>query len=272
MRYCLKYTNICTKLNKADEISIKYIEDKGLLNFMEKFKSKRIILRVIPNQFQELEVRKIIAIKRTCPEYNFSVAMSSYEPVLGDSLMKAGIPYYEETPCLNWEKFNYLIKEGVSDINISGPLGFEMSKIKRVLDSLDRKVIVRATPNAVANLNPNTNSLIGFYIRPEDVEIYEDFIDVLEFEGLEHQDIFFSIYAEQKAFIGNLNQCIYNFQEQVDNKGLITLFGEKRKDCGRKCLNGGRCRSCFAMADISHSMGDRAREHIMEMLKKEQEK
>jgi hypothetical protein len=147
-----------------------------------------------------------------------------------------------------------------------------MSKVKQILDSLDRKVIIRATPNRVEKIMAQTNSLIGFFIRPEDVEVYEGFIDVLEFEALEHQDTFFSIYAEQKMFIGNLNQCIYNFQEPIDNKGLITLFGERRRDCGRQCLSGGRCHRCYDLADLAKPMGERARDKILETIKKEQEK
>lgn len=272
MKYCLKYTNICTKLNKANEISIKYIEDKGLVDFMEKFKAQRIILRINPAEFSHNEVKKLIAIHKQCPQYNFAVALSYFDATLMPWFLSEGIPFFIAKPCSNWEEFHYLIKQGVSDIDISGPLGFEMSKVKLVLDSLGRKVIVRATPNRVEKIIAQTDSLIGFFIRPEDVDIYEGYIDVLEFEGLEHQDTFFSIYAEQKMFIGNLNQCIYNFNGKVDNKGLVSLFGERRRDCGRQCLSGGRCRRCFTMANISHPMGDRAREHIMEMLKKEQEK
>jgi hypothetical protein len=272
MKYCLKYTNICTKLNKADEISIKYIEDKGLVDFMEKFKAQRIILHIDPANFPQKEVRKLIAIHKQYPQYNFAVALPYFNTTLMSLFLSENIPFFVAKPCSNWEEFHYLLRQRVSDIDISGPLAFEMSKVKQVLDSLDRKVIIRATPNRVEKIMAQTNSLIGFFIRPEDVEVYEGFIDVLEFEGLEHQDTFFSIYAEQKTFIGNLNQCIYGFDEKVDNKGLVSLFGERRRDCGRQCLNGGHCRRCFTMANISHPMGDRAREYIMEILKKEQEK
>ena len=68
MKYCLKYTNICTKLNKADEISIKYIEDKGLVDFMEKFKAQRIILRIDLWNFSPNEIRKLIAIRKQYPD------------------------------------------------------------------------------------------------------------------------------------------------------------------------------------------------------------
>lgn len=272
MKYCLKYTNICTKLHKADEISIKYIEDKGLVDFMKKFSSQRIILRVDTWNFSQNEIRKLVAIRKQYPEYNFTVALSNLDEDIVSVFQKENIPFFEDEPCQDWETFNLLLEVGVSDVDISGPLAFEMSKIKRVLNSFNRKVVIRATPNKAVKFREGTDDLVGFYIRPEDVEVYEDFIDVLEFEGLEHQDTFFSIYAEHKSFIGNLNQCIYNFQKPIDNKGLITLFGERRRDCGRQCLSGGRCNRCYTLADLAKPMGERARDHIMETLRKEQEK
>lgn len=272
MKYCLRYTNICTKLNKADEITIKYIEDKGLVDFLEKFSSKRVNLLINPLHFGEMEVRKLVAIRKTYPQYDFAVAMTDYEPVFGDSLAKANIKFYEAKPCLDWERMDYLLKEGVSDLNLSGPLAFELGNVKRVLNMMGRKVQIRVTPNKVQNIHSETDSLVGFFIRPEDVELYEGYVDVLDFEGLEHQDTFYSIYAEQKMFIGQLNQCIYDFKGQVDNKGLITLFGERRRNCCRECLKGGRCRRCYSLADLAKPMGERAREKIMETLKKEQEK
>lgn len=272
MKYCLKYTNICTKLYKADEISIKYIEDKGLVDFMKKFSSQRIILRVDPADFSHNEVRKLIAIRKQYPEYCFTIGLAYADPTLIPWFQQENIPFYVAAPCKSWEEFHWLMKQGVSDVDISGPLAFEIGNVRRVLNSLGRNVVVRATPNKVANLEHYTDTLVGFFIRPEDVVIYEDGIDVLEFEGLEHQDTFYSIYAEKDMFIGNLNQCIYGFQEQVDNKGLVTLFGERRKNCGRQCLNGGRCRRCYDLASLAKPMGDRARKTIMETIKKEQEK
>ena len=272
MKYCLKYTNICTKLHHADEISIKYIEDKGLVDFMKKFSSQRIILRVDTWNFSQNEVRKLIAIRKQYPEYNFTVALSNLSEDIVPVFQKENIPFFEDEPCQDWETFNLLLKIGVSDIDISGPLAFEMSKVKRVLSSFSRKIVIRATPNRVVKFREGTDDLVGFYIRPEDVEMYENFIDVLEFEGLEHQDTFFAIYAEQKQFLGNLNQCIYGFQKQVDNKGLVSLYGERRRDCGRQCLSGGRCHRCYDLVDLAKPMGDRAREKILDIIKEEQEK
>ena len=264
MKYCLKYTNKSTKLNRADEITIKYIEDKGLVDFMEKFNKQKMNLLIDAKSFSNGEIRKLVAIKKQYPEYKFAIAMKEYDDDCATKLKKVSIPFYVASPCKNWEEFMFLIVHGVSEINISGPLAFEMSKVKRVLNSLNQKVTLRATPNKVENINEYTNTLIGFYIRPEDTELYEDFIDVFEFEGLTFQDTFFSIYAEQKTFIGNLNQCIYDFKEQVDNKGLVSLFGERRRDCGRQCLNGGLCRRCYTLANIAKPAGEKVKGKIVE--------
>lgn len=269
MKYCLRYTNITTKLAKADEITIKYISDKGLIKFIEKYNTQRINLLVDPAQFEDIEIKKLAAIRSTYPDYKFAVALAAFNKELIQKLKASNIPFYIATPCKNWEEFHILIKEGVSDINLSGPLAFELSKVKRVLESLDQKPQIRVTPNKVENLNPNMNSLVGFFIRPEDVVLYEDYIDVLDFEGIDMQDIFFGIYAERKRFIGRLNQCVYGIKEDVDNGGLIQLFGERRINCGRQCLEGGSCNRCFNLAELSVPMGSRFRNHILNVINEE---
>lgn len=272
MEYCLKYTNICTKLNRVKEIQIKYIEDKGLITFLEKHSSQRVNLLINADDFSESEIKKLIAIRKTYPQYDFAVALNRYYPPLLEQLQAADLKYYVAAPCLEWETLHALLSFGVSDVNVSGPLAFELTKVKTALLFADQKVQIRVTPNMIVKTLPETPDLIGFFIRPEDVEVYEGFVDIMEFEGLELQDTFYSIYAENKRFIGNLNQCIYNFKEPVDNKGLIPLFGERRRDCGRQCLQGGRCKRCYSLASLAKPMGERAREKILETVKREQEK
>lgn len=272
MKYCLKYTNLCTKLTKCDEISIKYIEDKGLVDFMEKFKSQRIILCIKPSDFSKNELRKLVAIHNQYPEYNFAVGLNSINLTLMDSLKAADIPFFVRKPCVSWEEFHFLVNYGVSDINISGPLSFELSKVKQVLETLDRKIVIRATPNKVEKVMQQTDSLISFYIRPEDTDVYEGYIDVFEFEGLEHQDVFYSIYAENKSFIGKISQYVYDFEKPVNNKGLISLFGERRRDCGQQCLKGGHCRRCYDMGEIAKNMESCIQEQIAKTIELERER
>jgi hypothetical protein len=137
------------------------------------------------------------------------------------------------------------------------------------LDSLDRKVNIRLTPNLVSSELSQVPRLVQFFIRPDDIDLYAPYADVIEFEGLEYQDNFYNIYAKQKIFYGNLNQVIYNFEEPIDNKSLIPIFTERRISCGRECLRGGRCKRCYTLADISKKISPYVTEKIKENIKKQ---
>lgn len=270
MKYCLRYTNICKNLKNVEEISIRYIEDRGLVDFMEKYSGKRIVLMVDPLKFPDSEIRKLAAIKKVYPHYDFAVAMNVYSPGLMATLQSIDIPYFLATPCHSWEElYELVVKQKVSDVNLSGGLAFELPKVKSFLDSQDRKVNIRITPNIISSEKEDTDKLIQFYIRPDDIDTYAPYIDVLEFEGLEHQDTFYNIYAKQKTFIGKLNQVIYNFSEPIDNIGLTTAFGRRRLDCGRNCLKGGHCHRCYTLANISNKVSPLMKKQIVKNIEEQ---
>jgi hypothetical protein len=273
MKYCLKWNNRCYHLKDADEISIKYIEDKGLLDFLEKYANKRIILRIIAKDFIDSELAKLVAIKRQFPDYQFTVALDEYHPQLIEKMKEKELPFYILQPVKNWEVLNHYVKDlKVSDVDLSGALGFELPKVKRFLEKFGPNIKVRVTPNIITSDSLHCPPLQMFFIRPDDLDQYEPYVDVVEFEGLEHQDTFFNIYAKEKTFVGKLNQVIYNFPLSVDNLGLISSFGERRIGCGRECLYGGRCRRCDNLVDLSQEMGTRARTKIIENIKEKIEK
>ena len=270
MKYCLKWNNRCSHLKDADEISIKYIEDRGLVDFMEKYADKRIIIRLESIDFSDSEIAKLVAIRRQFPNYHFTVGLPQEDYNLALKLNSKDIPFYFLKPVQNWEDFRFYITElGVSDIDLSGALAFELPKVKRYLEKVKANTIIRITPNIIHSQTDNCPPLQHFFIRPDDIDQYEPYVDVIEFEGLEHQDTFYNIYAKEKMFIGKLNQVIYNFPLAIDNMGLIPQFGERRISCGRECLSGGRCNRCSTLANISEVMGPVVREKIKENLQKQ---
>lgn len=267
MKFCLKYSNKCSRLDKADEISIKYNEDLGLLKFLQNHSLQRIILRIESKIFNEdAEIPKLREIRKINPQYRFAAALDQYDKNLVNAFKAADIDFYVAAPCRDWEEFYFLINAGVSDINISGPLGFELSKVKFALLSVGREVQVRATANVVSKLQEFTPSYLGFFIRPEDVSTYEELIDILEFEVVEHQDVYYQFYAEGVPFLGDLSNCIYNLNTAIDNKGLSTLFGERRRNCGRQCLQGRSCRRCQTLFSLAQGIGKEVMEDIIEQV------
>lgn len=269
MKYCLKYTNRTLHLGDADEITIKYIEDKGLVDFLKKYQDKRINLSITADTFSQIEVNKLIAIHTQYPDLDFAVALDKYFKPLMDTFRLNEIKYYLAEPCQDWETFWHLATDcKVSDINLSGALGFELTKAKRCLEKVNPNCQIRVTPNKVQSQTTYIHPLQMFFIRPDDIDLYENYVDIIEFEGLEHQDTFYDLYVNQKTFIGKVSQMIYNFKLPFDNLGLSDRFGERRIDCGRECLYGGRCQRCFTLAQVSEKIGTSVREKIKENLEK----
>lgn len=275
MKFCAKWNNISKCLNEVDEISIEYIEDKGLIDFMEKYAGKRIIIRVMANDFKESEIAKLAAIHNHLPQYDFTVGLNFCNPKVIKLLQEKEVSFYILKPVQDWETLNeYIYNYKVSDVDITGPLGFDLIKVKKVINQAGGVTKIRAIVNVGASQTHYYNPLISFFIRPEDLELYEPYIDVVEFPGgclLEYQDTFFNIYAKEHIFIGKLNQLIYNVPTlNIDNLGLIQYFGDRRISCGRECLKGGRCKRCYTLAKISETIGPEVREKVKENLKEQQ--
>ena len=273
MKYCLQYSNQCKSLKEADEVTIKYIEDKGLVKFLENHKHQRVNLSIAGSTLPQPELRKLIAMKKEYSAYRFAVAFEGnrFDPEVLEQLRENNIPFYCSFRCDNWETFNYYIKLGVSDINVSGALAFELPKVKRVLEKNKANIQIRITPNYCTNTLGWTNHLIGFFVRPEDIDLYAEYVDILDFYGIENQDTFYNMYAKTKRFLGNLNTCIYNLDMDIDNKAMTSLFGDRRRACGRECLSGGRCHRCYDLYKLQEIYREKAQEKIIETLKQAQE-
>lgn len=260
MKFCLKYSNFCGRLPQADEISILYIEDKGLLDFLEKFNDKRINLRVDSKDFSDIEINKLKAIKNTYPSYDFSVAINCYDEEFANKLIKNNLPFYFDYPICSWEELNVIIKNmKVTDIIIGGQLGFELPTTVNFIRKYNPDIHIRAIANLSTDINEFIDGLIGFYIRPEDLDIYSQYIDVIEFIGLSKQDLFFDIY-KSGLYIGSLGQIIHGIDLIVDNTAVPPILAERRVNCERKCLRGYRCNLCNNFANVSIDLGKKIKE------------
>ena len=94
-------------------------------------------------------------------------------------------------------------------IILAAPLCFDLKKVKA-----KTQIPIRLCPNLAFDAYiPRANGICGSWIRPEDVEIYEEWVDTLEFitDDLSKESTLFHIYAENKVWPGNLNLLLTNF-------------------------------------------------------------
>ena len=104
--------------------------------------------------------------------------------VAASLIEKCDVPYYFYDAAYSWEDFKYFLSQGVSEIIVSGDLAFDLERVRSIADEND--IALRAYVNVVQSRHPLSESDLGFkrfFIRPEDMDYYSNFIDVYEFYG-----------------------------------------------------------------------------------------
>lgn len=124
-----------------------------------------------------------------------------------------------------------MLNLGVSDIQIDGPLGFQLNNLIKLKQKHPVKIRVQPTISASASLN--APAAIHFFIRPEDLSLYEPAIDILDLRqpDPEVENTIFSIYSNRE-FIGNIDKIIKNVPKDTFNPALVSSFAENRLNCG----------------------------------------
>ena len=192
MRYCLH--NPKNKYRQqADEIlatlpPIKDIELKKLVEVILEYQDKQINL-YIKDAKECLEnhgVQMIQAIKSKYPDINIvlltpKINESDNEDILDliAEIKDAKLPFFTHNVVTDPATMYGLMQLGVSEMYISGELGFKLDEVSKILHK--NKVKIRAFPNTAQIEWKLDNNLKAFYIRPEDMDVYDKYVDVIEF-------------------------------------------------------------------------------------------
>ncbi len=254
MKYCLVLTDI-PAIEKADEILLEYNKKNlKIIDYIKEHSNQRIILNIsnLDEALQYKEIEKLNAIYVE-NKLNFSIKLPSYNEKIKDLLPNLQVPFFFDWIITDWDELLGYIQLGVSDVYIGNNLGFELDKVAEVAHQ--NNVQIRVFPNVAQSSWKETSGLKKFFIRPEDVTFYSDYVDVFEFWGtdLKKQEIFYKIYNKQEWF-GSLNEIIYELNEELDSRYIIPRFAEKRVRCKKECLKGGKCQICDRIKELSYTL------------------
>lgn len=269
MKYCATYIkNKNEQLIKTiDEININYRpQDSTLVEFMLAYPNQRINITISdPDDFiTNHRINFFEAIAKEHEELNFALkiehAADNYHDIEAQTLhhVIAGtaLHYFFSTYCSDIETFWSIIslEPAPSDIYITESLGFNIKTCAELAH--DRGIQVRVFPNVAQSAWKEAPGIEKFFIRPEDVPVYEPYVDVMEFYGdPEKANIYYKIYARDKKWFGNLNEIIIDLNQDIDSRCLLPDFAVARLDCGKRCLKGHPCHICKAqqtLAELLH--------------------
>lgn len=113
---------------------------------------------------------------------------------------KYNLPFFFTDLITSIDQLYGLMKYNPTDMYICEDLCFSIDKISKILK--DNNIKVRVFPNICQSSFPETDSILTFFIRPEDIDIYSKFVDIFELVAdKDHQQVLYKIY-KQKYWAG----------------------------------------------------------------------
>lgn len=250
MKFCIPYRPNMKFGKSADEYSIVYKrDDSSLADFVQQNSDKTIIIE-IHESLQDSDYEKLNLIYKAFG--NIKLAFFSARLLQNDK-SKLNMPFMILDPVRDFETLHYCFDLGVSDVHVAGGLGFNLKSVSKLCH--DRGIQVRCYPNLATGDTSYCPQLQQFFIRPEDTDIYEGYIDVFDFMGEKDKlYIFYKVYKEDRKWPGELTILIQGLEESLNGSAIISEFGLHRISCDRRCLKNGSCRICNNIKELSDTL------------------
>lgn len=253
MKYSVNATNR-HEIKDADEYKCSYNRLADIINLIETTKA-RLNIQYDPDDTKKdfeilLDQIKILRKKGI----DFTVACKSLKEL--HRVLNIEAPAYLDFPISDWEMLMNVLEWGVSDVWIDGPLCFAADGIR----TFTNNTLVRMTPHMSSNASFSAgcrSNAYSAFIRPEDIEVYEGFVDILDFktDNTDTEKTLYNIY-KRGYFHNNLKELVkqLNF-EYINNTLIPKRFAEKRLNCQQRCQTPfGKCSICERILDLTSKM------------------
>lgn len=251
MKYCVDYYRHSKANDKADEFTINYTKKNDvLIDFLKENSQKRINL-TIEEKLTDGELKILKTIHDAYPNLVLRFEFYDYDYV--ENIVECGIPFFYANRVNSWDEFLGLVELAVTDIYIVEEFAFELEKISEIAHAAG--IRIRIYPNVAQSSWKDTPDIKKFWVRPEDIDFYSQYVDVCEFFGEpEQMVVLIKIYKEDKQWYGLLNEIIIGLKTPLDSRFTHRQFSERRVRCGKDCLKGSKCDLCNRIVDLSYTL------------------
>lgn len=262
MSYCIQYS---TKFKYFDDERVAEVlvnsstELEEMKKFCEVFPHKTVVLQ-FNDGIDAICLRNLIELKKSYA--NFKALFVNDKRLRTytrehkeefEHLKENEIPFFFNNYISDWDEVYLLTDLGVSDMYIVENLCFELDKVHELLS--EKNIQVRVFPNVAQS--KYKYDIFSFFIRPEDRELYDEYVDIYEFYGYTDRytdNTYFKVYADNEQWLGELGQLIIGLEDELDSRFVIPKFGEFRIRCGKRCLKGHSCRMCRRVQGLAETL------------------
>lgn len=242
MKYCLNSRVAGEYLKQVDEIKVSFRDRESIPDIAVKYPDKKIILEHLRGD--AILDEKGLKNYNILTKGNLILCAGTVEEL--EMAKSLNIPFYFGYPISSYYELLAFKDLGVCYFLLNAPLSFRVDVISTF------GIPIRLIPN-VADLDgfPRENTYNGTWIRPENVEDYEKYVDTFEFGNCEgnvlKEQALFRVYAIEKNWPGSLEQLIdgFKFPNEVLNRIINPKDTAMRIFCGQICAQPGtHCRIC----------------------------
>lgn len=243
MKLCLQARQEPKYLDWADEIIFEYRDKDSIPDYMNKYPDKTIILKCYNRE--KIDWHKIASFKKE------KLLIATNNLINVEKCKELKLKFYLVYPICSYDELNAVLDLGSEYVRLGVPLFFDMDHIKEYYP----KAKIRLIPNiAYDDVYQRANGISGTWIRPEDLNMYEDYAEVIEFNDadLSKERALTRIYWSEKEWSGELKTLITNLNSPGVNRMIQSQVTEARLNCRQKCMSHHNCHICFRALQLAN--------------------
>ena len=246
MRICLSARQQKEYLERVDEIIFEYRDRDAVIKYHDLYPDKMMNLNC--SDILKIDWEQIIKIKDYIGE-NFVIGIDDVN--IASICNNFKIKFYFTYPITSYDELSAVINLGSYYIRLGASLFFDLDNIQKFFPEIK----IRLIPNvAYDDQYTRYSGIYGTWIRPEDLILYDEYADIVEFqaEDPQRERALYRIYIEEHTWPGDLDMIITNFNATGQNAFLPPDMGEKRLNCRQRCMSRQPCHICkiaLAIAD-----------------------
>lgn len=225
----------------ADEIKVPYKDRRSIPDLTMKYPSTKIAL-VLGSEIDWTEIEQYRVVCRGNLVAGVQDLSAASQCKLRD------IPFYWIYPAASFAELQSLKRLGVCYAYLGESLFFQISAVKEI------GVPIRAIANVAHDgYFPRTDGVTGAWIRPEDLFLYEKYIDIIEFVDANStkEEALYRVYIKGEGWPADLDKLITNLEYNSINLLVPSVFTAGRLNCAQRCQMTGKCKLCYTILDLA---------------------
>lgn len=254
MNYCIPFNKESKYLDTIEELVIDFNPERSealLQSFIDMHPDQRVTLDIgMLGPSKEL----IAAVANLRDSSKFSIRTDKNNAAALEVIPKLGINWYFTNAALTYDDIYTYAEAGAKEFFIGPQLGFDLEHCKIVANNLNMKV---RSVYAYSVLDSEVyKNYWQFFIRPEDIDLYGQYIDTVEFYGKTSViNVLVRVYHDKK-WDGPLSEIIPMSDIRFDSRYMISHWGQRRINCNRKCMysSSSTCNICEIIPILSKTL------------------